>query len=95
MLTPEEVRHIAQLVRIRVTDQEVDQFTSQLSDILDQFTKLDELDTSEVPATRHTLPLHNVLREDVAEESLTAEQATANAPLKEAGHFRVRAVLEF
>lgn len=95
MLTPEEVRHIAQLVRIRVTDDEVDRFTSQLSNILDQFTKLDELDTSEVPATRHTLPLHNVMRDDEPEDSLTPEQATANAPLKDGDSFRVRAVLEF
>ena len=52
MLTPDEVRHIAQLARIRVTDEDVDRFQVQLSNILEQFTKLDELDTSEVPATR-------------------------------------------
>lgn len=95
MLTPDEVRHIAQLARIRVTDEDVDRFQVQLSNILEQFTKLDELDTSEVPATRHTLPLHNVLRDDEPRESLSADDALLNAPAQADGYFRVRAVLEF
>ena len=95
MLTPDEVRHIAQLARIRVTDEDVDRFQVQLSNILEQFTKLDELDTSEVPATRHTLPLHNVMRDDEPRDSLTSDDAMLNAPAQEGGYFRVRAVLEF
>ena len=95
MLTPDEVRHIAQLARIRVTDEDVDRFQVQLSNILEQFTKLDELDTSEVPATRHTLPLHNVMRDDEPRDSLTPDDAMLNAPAQEGGYFRVRAVLEF
>lgn len=95
MLTPDDVRHIAQLARIRLTDEEVERFRVQLSNILEQFTKLDELDTSEVPATRHTLPLHNVMRDDEPEDSMPLADVLANAPRHEEGQFRVRAILEF
>ncbi len=95
MLTPDDVRHIAQLARVRVTDEDVERFQHQLSDITELFAKLDEVDTTGVPATRHTLALHNVMREDEPHDSLTPEQAMANAPRQQEGYFRVRAILEF
>lgn len=93
-LTPEEVLHIARLARISLTDSDVERFTAQLSGILDHFTALSRVDTEGVEPTAHPLPLSNVMRADVVAPSLPQEAALANAPEREDGFFRVRAVLE-
>ncbi len=95
MLTPEEVRHIALLARVGVTDEEVERFGEQLSSILENFERLRQVDTEGVPPTDHAVPVLNVMREDQAEASLPAGEIMANAPHAEDGAFRVRAVLEF
>ncbi|MBM3943037.1 MAG: Asp-tRNA(Asn)/Glu-tRNA(Gln) amidotransferase subunit GatC [SAR202 cluster bacterium] len=89
-----EVRHIAALVRIALTDEEAESFRQQLSSILEQFEFLRQLDTSGVPATGHAVDLGTVLRDDVAQDSLTPEQVLSNAPRREGEFFRVKAVLE-
>lgn len=93
-LTPEQVRHIARLARLGIEDAEVGRFAGQLSEILDYFERLEQVDTENVPPTAHTLPIHNVFRDDQTAPSLTAEEALANAPQSEDGFFRVRAVLD-
>jgi aspartyl-tRNA(Asn)/glutamyl-tRNA(Gln) amidotransferase subunit C len=93
-LTPEQVRHIARLARVGLTDEEVARFQSQLSDILDYFQRLNEVDSENVPPTAHTLDMRNVMREDEPRESLDKEDVLANAPQREDDFFRVRAVLE-
>jgi aspartyl-tRNA(Asn)/glutamyl-tRNA(Gln) amidotransferase subunit C len=93
-LTPEQVRHIARLARLGIEDAEVDRFAGQLSEILDYFERLRQVDTDDVPPTAHTLPLHNVFRDDVPAPSMEPEQTLANAPKREGDLFRVRAVLD-
>jgi len=93
-LSQDEVRHIALLARLGLSDEDVAKFQVQLSDILDHFEALRQLDTEGVPPTSHPLPLENVMREDDALPSLPQEEAVANAPLPDDGAFRVRAVLE-
>ena len=93
-LSKDQVRHIAQLARIGSTDEDVARFQEQLSEILDHFEALRQLDTEGVEPTSHPLPLENVMRSDEAQPSLPAEEVLANAPLAEDGAFRVRAVLE-
>lgn len=93
-LTTEQVRHIAHLARLGIEDGEVDRFAGQLSEILDYFERLRQVDTEGVPPTAHTLPLHNVFRDDLPEPSLPPEQTLANAPQREDDYFRVRVVLE-
>ncbi len=93
-LTPEEVRHIARLARIGLGDDEVERFQGQLSEILDYFRRLQEVDTEGVPPTAHTLAMHNVMRDDEPRPSIDKEDALANAPQREGDFFRVRAVLE-
>ncbi len=93
-LTREEVLHIAKLARLRLSDEEVAKFQGQLSQILEHFDMLRELDTDDVPPTAYPLPLESVMRDDEAKPSLSREDALANAPAVEAGSFRVRAVLE-
>ncbi len=93
-LTPEEVRHIARLARVGLSDDEVLRIQSQLSQILDYFARLQEVDTENVPPTAQTLAMHNVMREDEPQPSIDKEEVLANAPRREDDHFRVRAILE-
>lgn len=93
-LTTDEVRHVAELAKLRLTEAEIEQFSGQLSAILDYAERLQEVDTSSVPPTPYVLPLVNVMRDDVPEPSLSNEQALLNAPDSEDGFFRVRAVFE-
>lgn len=95
MLTSDEVRHIAQLAKVGVTDAEVEQLREQLSNILEHFSALSQIDTESIPPTGHAVPLHNVFRDDVAEPSYSTEEILANAPRQEERSIRVRAVLEF
>ncbi len=93
-LTPEQVRHIARLARLGIEDGEVERFAGQLSEILDYFERLRQVDTEGVPPTAHTLPLHNVFRDDDPAPSMEPDQTLANAPQREGDLFKVRAVLD-
>ncbi len=93
-ITPEEVRHIARLARVGLSDDEVARLQGQLSQILDYFQRLQQVDTGDLPPTAHTLALHNVMRDDEPKPSFDKEEVLANAPQREEDLFRVRAVLE-
>ena len=93
-LTPDEVRHIAGLARLGVSEEDVEHFRGQLSSILDYFEELQQLDTDDVPPTAYTLDLHNVLRSYDTAPCTDPDDVLANAPTQEDGYFRVRAVLE-
>jgi aspartyl-tRNA(Asn)/glutamyl-tRNA(Gln) amidotransferase subunit C len=93
-LTADEVRHVAELAKLRLTEAEIEQFAGQLSAILEYAERLQEVDTSSVPPTPYILPLVNVMRDDLSAPSLSNEEALANAPDSEDGFFRVRAVFE-
>jgi aspartyl-tRNA(Asn)/glutamyl-tRNA(Gln) amidotransferase subunit C len=93
-LTHQEVMNIAELAKLDLTDAEIDQFADQLSAVLDYASRLDQLDTKDIPPTATVLPLENVMRDDVARPSLPREQALANAPDTADGQFRVNAVLD-
>ena len=93
-LTNEEVRHIARLARLALTDAEIERYGADLSVILDHFRALQELDTSSVPSAAHASLLSNVSREDVARLSLPAEEVIANAPHHQDQCLRVPPILE-
>jgi aspartyl-tRNA(Asn)/glutamyl-tRNA(Gln) amidotransferase subunit C len=93
-ITREEVRHVAMLFRMGLSEADIAKFQQQLSQIIDYFQILQQIDTEGVPPTSHTLPLENVMRDDEPRPSYPAEDILANAPLSEGGFFRVRAVLE-
>jgi aspartyl-tRNA(Asn)/glutamyl-tRNA(Gln) amidotransferase subunit C len=93
-IDPDQVRHVAHLARLTVSDEEVARFAGQLSAILEYVEQLNELDTRNVPPTAHALPVHNVLRDDVARPSLTPDQGLANAPQREGDYFALPKVLE-
>ena len=89
-----EVEHLSALVRVGLSDAELEMLRHQLSDILAQFEVLQQLDTSGVVATGHASNLESVMRDDVAGECLTNEEVLANAPRTEGQLLRVKAVLE-
>ena len=93
-LSAEDVRAIADLARLELSEDDVALYQRQLSAILDYFRKLEELDTSHIDPTSSVLPLVNVMRADVAGAALSADQAIANAPDSDGAQFRVRAVLD-
>jgi len=93
-LSREEVVHIATLCRLSLSEAELERFQGQLSNILENFEILKQVDTSDVPPTAYPIPLENVVRKDEAAASLPQREILANAPRQEEGHFRVRAVLE-
>lgn len=93
-LTREQVMQIAELAKLELTESEINQYVHQLSAVLDYASKLDALNTADIPPTASVLPLQNVMREDVVKPSLTREQALENAPSAIEGQFRVNAVLD-
>lgn len=93
-LNEEEVKHIATLARLSLTEAEIELMRTQLSNILENFEVLKNLNTDDVPPTTHSVPLQNVFREDTIVPSYPREQVLANAPQKENDCFKVRAVLE-
>ena len=93
-LSREEVLHIALLARLGLSETEVDKLREQLSNILENFEVLQQVDTTDVPPTAQSIPLQNVLKADEIAPSLPQSQVLANAPRKEGELFRVRPVLE-
>lgn len=93
-LSREEVQHIAKLARVGLSEEDVARFQEHLSEILDYFQRLQQVDTEGVPPTSHPLALQNVFREDEAKPSFDKEEILANAPQREEDFFRVRAVLD-
>jgi len=80
---PEEVRHVADLARVDLADEEVAEFTEQFADILDYFEALDE-----VPEVESEPELVNVMRSDEVRDGLSQEEALRNAPETEDGFFK-------
>lgn len=93
-LSREEVKHLALLVRLGLSDEEVERLREQLSHILESFEMLQQVDTTDVLPTAHSIALENVLREDQPRPSLPVDEVLANAPDRDGDYFKVRAVLE-
>jgi aspartyl-tRNA(Asn)/glutamyl-tRNA(Gln) amidotransferase subunit C len=93
-LSREEVLHIALLARLGLSAAEVEKAREQLSNILENFEILQQVDTSGVPPTAQSITLQNVMKDDEPESSLPPEEILANAPQKEGDLFRIHAVLE-
>jgi aspartyl-tRNA(Asn)/glutamyl-tRNA(Gln) amidotransferase subunit C len=93
-LSYEQVRHIAWLARLGLSEEEVEKFSLQLSNILENFEILKQVDTSNVPPATHTISLQNVFRKDDVAESYSQAEILANAPKQEGNCFKVQAILE-
>lgn len=90
----QEVRKVAKLARLDLTEAEIKEFTSQLGAILEYVEKMNELDTAAVEPLAHCLPIHNVFRADQVQESLGTERTLANVPQRDGPFFKVPKILE-
>lgn len=79
-LTPQDVRNVGALARLALTDSDVELLTPQLNDLLEQFERLQRLDTTGVPATSHAVPVIAYLREDEITPSLPKRVVLAMGP---------------
>ena len=93
-ISREEVLHIALLARLGLTETEVNRLSEQLSNILENFEALQQVDTSGIPPTAQSISLQNVVKEDKVTPCLPQDQVLANAPRRDGDFFRVKAVLE-
>jgi aspartyl-tRNA(Asn)/glutamyl-tRNA(Gln) amidotransferase subunit C len=85
----EQVEHVAKLARLKLTDDEVERMTSELSGILDHVEHISELDLDGVEPTSHVIALENVLRPDEPRPSWDRDAVLERAPDPAAGSFRV------
>jgi aspartyl-tRNA(Asn)/glutamyl-tRNA(Gln) amidotransferase subunit C len=89
-----DVRHVAKLARIALSEEEVVLFQAQLERVLEYAAQLREPDTSEVHPAAHPIPVLNVFRDDQPRPGLTGEEALRNAPRQSNGHLIVPKVVE-
>lgn len=92
-ISRDDVAHVARLARLRLTDDELDQFTGQLAAVLAHAADVEALDVTGVEPTAHPLPLRNVVRPDVVRPSVDRAEVLASAPSVEDGQFRVPSIL--
>ncbi len=90
------VRYVAELARLQLTEEEIEKYQSQLGQILDHMEKLQEVDVSGIQATAHANPVYDVMREDAVEPDrrLSQEEALSNAPQRSHDQFRVTKIVE-
>ena len=89
-----QVANVAKLARLDMTEQEISQFTTELSAILEYIEKLNELNVDNVEPLAHCLPMHNVFRNDEPTPSLDVAQAMKNAPDRADNYFKVPKILD-
>jgi aspartyl-tRNA(Asn)/glutamyl-tRNA(Gln) amidotransferase subunit C len=93
-ISRKEVEHVALLARMRLTEAEITELTSQLSNILDHISVLQEADVTDIPPLPSLLSPGGVMRNDVVAPSYSPAELLANAPEREDDYARVKAVLE-
>lgn len=89
-----DVRYVADLVRLRLTEDEIAELQPQLDQVLSYIEQLDEVNVEGIEPTAHASAVYNVFRADVPRDGFTQEQATANAPHSGHGLFLVPKVVE-
>lgn len=93
LLTPDDVRRVARLTRISMTDEEIGTLQAQLAKVLDHFQSLRQVDTSGVEPTGHATETTSVMRDDETRPSLPREAVLHNAPETDDPFIRVKPVL--
>lgn len=92
-VTVKDVEHIAALAKLEFNADEKEKFTHQLNQILSYMEKLNKLDTSNVEPLAQVIELQNAIRADIAQCSMTSDEAMANAPAKTDTFFKVPKVI--
>ena len=93
MIDIEQVRKVANLARLELTEAEEEQFTGQLNNILEYVQQLDELDTADVPPTTRAIEVSNITRPDQLETFEDREKILDSAPEREEDFFKVPKIL--
>lgn len=93
-ITADEVKYVANLARLNVSESEADKLAAQMADIIAFADQLSEIDTQGIEPTNHAITVENVLREDTVVPSYERDDLIANAPEKKAGCFLVPRVVE-
>ncbi len=93
-VTNEDVKYVADLARLQLSEEEVEQLKGDMNRILDYMETLGELDTSDVEPLEHVTDLNVSFRKDEAGEPLSHEDALKNAPDADSDYFRVPRVIE-
>jgi aspartyl-tRNA(Asn)/glutamyl-tRNA(Gln) amidotransferase subunit C len=94
MITREDVKHIADLARLKLTEGELEEYTRQLSAIIGYMDELNAIDTSGVEPTCFVVPGHDPQRDDVVQPSLDQDEAMKNGPMVKNGFFAVPKVID-
>jgi aspartyl-tRNA(Asn)/glutamyl-tRNA(Gln) amidotransferase subunit C len=93
-ISADQVKHVANLARLAITEEEAEMFTKQLDSIISFAEQLNELDTDNVEPTSHVLDMKNVMREDKPEKGLPQSEVLKNAPDHQDGQIKVPAIIE-
>jgi aspartyl-tRNA(Asn)/glutamyl-tRNA(Gln) amidotransferase subunit C len=89
-----QVKKVAKLARLELSDAETEEFAGQLNAIIDYVERMNKLNTDGVEPLAHCLPVSNIFREDVIKASLGTEKTLANAPEQDGAFFKVPKILE-
>jgi aspartyl-tRNA(Asn)/glutamyl-tRNA(Gln) amidotransferase subunit C len=92
-VTKKDVEKIAELARLKFSEEELENFTPQMNEILSYMDKLNELDTENVKPLSHPVEQTNIFREDELKPSILTKDALKNAPSKDEYHFKVPKVI--
>ena len=93
-LSKAEVEHVAWLARLQLTEEEKESLTVHLNRLMENFDKLQALNTADVEPTSHSIPVLNVLRDDKVGKSLTPDDVVSNAPESRDDYFVVPQIVE-
>lgn len=94
MITPQVVKYVAELARIKITEEEIEFLKEQLGRILEYINSLKEVNTDEVEPTRGVFFQENRLREDIPCKKDIFKEILKNAPQKEGNYFKIPKVIE-
>jgi aspartyl-tRNA(Asn)/glutamyl-tRNA(Gln) amidotransferase subunit C len=95
MITIQEVKHIAELARLGISDDEQEKLRKELGSVLEMVDKLKQVDVSKVEISAHSQLIQNTMREDVVkkQEKETVDNIVSALPDKQGRHAKVKAVL--
>lgn len=84
----ELIKHVADVARLKLTDDEINEFLPQLKEVIKSFSEIQEVNTDNTEPSYHPIKLKNVLRKDKPKESLTNSEALKNSKHKKDGYFK-------
>ncbi|KRN23564.1 Asp-tRNA(Asn)/Glu-tRNA(Gln) amidotransferase subunit GatC [Lacticaseibacillus camelliae] len=94
MISKDSVAHVAGLAKLAFSEDELQQYTAQLDEILNMVAQLETVDTTDVPVTTQSIHLENVMREDVAQNDTDVKALLSNVPTKKGTLIQVPSIID-